>query len=72
MRWLVPDWQQAWRWASVRVHALMVLLAGVYDLMPALNPQIAAMLPAPQQVQAIGAYAIVGILVRLARLKGDG
>jgi hypothetical protein len=70
--WLVDDIRQAWRWSSVRLHAAMVLIAGMYEIMPALNPQIAAMLPAAQQAKAIGAYALIGLALRVTKLKGNG
>jgi hypothetical protein len=69
---LVDDWRQAWRWSTVRFHALMLLLAGVYEIMPALSPQIAAMLPAAHQAKAIGVYALIGLLLRLTKMKSNG
>jgi hypothetical protein len=45
------------------------LLAGVYALMPTLDPTLAAMLPLPLQARAIGAYAVVGLLLRVTQLK---
>jgi hypothetical protein len=66
---LVDDWRHAWRWSSVRLHAAVTLLAGVYALMPTLDPTLAAMLPLPLQARAIGAYAVVGLLLRVTQLK---
>ena len=72
MKWLVADVRNAWRWSSVRLHGMMILIAGVYEIMPVLSPQIAAMLPAEQQAKAIGLYAIVGLALRVTKLKADG
>jgi hypothetical protein len=40
--------------------------------MPALDPNIAAMLPGGLPAKATGAYAIVGLILRLTKLKSDG
>lgn len=66
---LVDDWRQAWRWSSMRVHAAVALLAALYAAMPVLDPSIAAALPMPLQARAIGAYALIGALLRLTQLK---
>ena len=65
---IVPDIRAAWRWSSIRLHALMVMVAAVYEAMPILSPQIAAMLPAQSQAKAIGLYAIFGIVLRVTKL----
>lgn len=66
---LVADWRQALRWSSMRLHAAVVLLAGLYAIMPTLDPAIAAILPMPMQAKAIGAYALIGALLRVTQLK---
>jgi hypothetical protein len=40
--------------------------------MPVLDPSIAAMLPAQHQAKAIGLYALIGLILRLTKLKANG
>jgi hypothetical protein len=70
--WLVDDIRQAWRWSSVRLNAAVVLLCGLFQVMPALDPQIAHMLPEPVRSPAIGIYALLNLGFRLTKLKGNG
>jgi hypothetical protein len=69
MNWLVADWRKLW---SVWLHGAFALLGGIYAIAPTLDPQIAAMLPASQQMKAIGAYALVGLIVRSIKQKPGG
>lgn len=75
MQWLrarlADDWRQLLGFASVRLHLLAVAIAAVYAAMPALDPAIAAILPAPLQAQAIGLYALLGFVVRVIRFKSS-
>lgn len=34
---LIPDWQQAWRYASVQLAALLALLSTAYEYLPAIQ-----------------------------------
>ena len=65
---LISDWNRLW---SVWLHAAFTAVGAVYAVMPVLDPSIAAMLPAPQQAKAIGAYALVGLLVRIVKQKSN-
>jgi hypothetical protein len=69
---LVADWHEALKWSSVRLHLIVLALAALYEVMPALDPNIAAMLPGGLPAKATGAYAIVGLILRLTKLKSDG
>lgn len=69
---LVDDWRDAWRWSSIRLHAAVLLVAALYEIMPVLSPEIATMLPASSQAKAIGAYAIIGVVFRVSKLKPNG
>lgn len=66
---LVADWNQAHKWSSMRLHGAAILIATVYQVMPVLDPQIAAMLPAPMVAKAIGAYAILGAAARVIQVR---
>jgi len=68
MNWLVADWRKLW---SVWLHGAFSIIGAVYAVMPVLDPSIAAMLPAAQQMKAIGAYAMVGLLVRIIKQKSS-
>jgi hypothetical protein len=69
MKWLVDDWKAALQWSSVRLHLIAATIALIYEAMPVLDPQIAAMLPAPLQAKAIGLYAVIGLLCRVTKIK---
>lgn len=62
---LVPEWRKAWRWASVQIGGIVVLLAGLYDYVPALQKW----LPDGKFHTAIVALAVFGILARLYQQK---
>jgi hypothetical protein len=76
MEWLktrlVDDWRNALKWSSVRLHLAMLGVATLYAVMPALDPQIAGILPEHLQGPLIGLYAIAGIALRLTKLKPNG
>jgi hypothetical protein len=63
---LITDWRSRW---SIWLHAVFSTVGLIYDAMPVLSPQIAAILPAAQQMKAIGFYALVGLAVRVVRQK---
>lgn len=65
---IVPDWREAWRWSSVRLHAAVLGLVALYEIMPSLNPQIAALLPTHWRPWGYGIYAIIGLLLRLTKV----
>jgi hypothetical protein len=69
---LVADWREAWRWSSVRLHLIAAAVGLLYEAMPVLDPSIAAMLPAQRQAKAIGLYALIGLILRLTKLKANG
>jgi len=69
---LVADWKLALQWSSVRLNIAASVLALIYAAMPVLDPTIAAMLPARLQTEAIGAYAIIGLVLRVSKLKSNG
>ena len=69
---LADDIRSLARKWSVQLHGLMIVIASLYEIMPALDPAIAKMLPADQQMKAIGIYALVGLLVRIIKQKGNG
>ena len=69
MRFIVEDWRQAWRWSSVRLHTLAAAIGLLNEAMPVLDPSIAGMLPAPLAAKAIGVYALVGLILRVSKLK---
>jgi hypothetical protein len=73
MEWLrarlVDKWRNLVRLASVRLHLAAVAIAALYAAMPVLDPAIAAALPAPLQTKAIGAYAAIGLIVRVLRFR---
>lgn len=66
---LVADWRDFHKWASMRLNGLAVIIATIYQVMPVLDPQIAAMLPAPLVAKAIGAYALFGAMFRVIQFK---
>lgn len=69
---LADDLRSLARKWSVQLHALMIAISAAYQAMPTLDPSIAAMLPAPQQVKAIGLYAFVGLILRILKQKPGG
>ena len=72
MSWLVDDWRQALKWSSVRLHAAVLVLVAIYEIAPTLDPSIAAMFPAHIRPSVIGIYAILGLLLRVTKLKANG
>jgi hypothetical protein len=68
--WLIPDARKCWKLLSVQIHALMGLWLTLFEVMPVLSPQIAAVLPDPLQAKVIAAYAIAGVLSRVIAQRG--
>jgi hypothetical protein len=71
--YLAPEWRWFWRLMSVQIHFAAAGYLAVYEIMPALDPSIAKLLPTPFQAPAIGIYAVLGIVARLiAQKKPNG
>jgi hypothetical protein len=69
---IVDDWHQALKWSSVRINLAVVALSTLAQVMPALDPQIANMLPEALRNPAIGIYAMMVLALRLTKLKANG
>lgn len=69
---LVDDWHEALSWSSTRLHLAMLGMNLLFEAMPALDPQIAAMLPAALRSPAIGVYASIALVLRMTKLKPNG
>lgn len=69
---LVADWREALKWSSVRLHLAVLFLAAVYEAMPVLEPSIANMLPGSLPAKAIGAYALIGLILRVTKIGSNG
>jgi hypothetical protein len=69
---LADDISNAWRWSSIRLNAAVATLCLVFQIMPALDPQIANMLPTALRSPAIGIYALLNLTLRLTKLKSNG
>lgn len=61
---LIPDWRQAWRYASVRLAALLALLSTAYDYLPAIQSYL------PEGW--VKWFALAIILARVLQKAGDG
>jgi hypothetical protein len=69
---LIDDLRCAWRYWSVRLHLAVLAFAGLYELAPALPPEVQAMLPEHLRPGVLGAYALAGLLARLMKQKANG
>lgn len=64
---LVPDWRQAWRWASTRSMAGVMALLGTYAAMP---DDVKAALPPNLVMYVAIIWLVAGIFGRLVKQKG--
>ncbi len=62
---LVPDWRHAWRFLSVRLAAVIALLATAYDYLPAIRDYV------PEGWVKWAALLIIAARVMNQRLPGD-
>lgn len=67
---LVSDWRAAWRWSSVRLHALMLVWVAIYAIAPTLPQEVQDAIPSPFKSYILAAYAILGIAARLTAKPG--
>lgn len=64
---LIDDWNQAWRFWSVRMQALGALLTTLMVMVPAMPPEIQALVPVKYRVIALGLWAAASIASRLIK-----
>lgn len=69
---LVEDWRECWKWATMQLSGLVLLVSLVAQVMPVLDPHIAVLLPEPLRDPATGVYAMLILLVRVMEVKRDG
>jgi hypothetical protein len=63
------SWRDARHWLSIQLHGAMLLYLAVYSIMPALDTNIAHLLPTPFQTPVMGGYALLGILFRMIQQR---
>lgn len=66
---LVDDWRECLKWGTVQINLLLLGVNLVAQVMPALDPQIAAMLPAPLRAPTTGIFAALVVVARVTQLK---
>lgn len=66
----ISEWRRCWRLFSVQIHALFGLWLALFEIMPTLSPQIAAVLPDPLQAKIMAVYAILGVISRVVAQRG--
>lgn len=64
---LIDDLRSCWRLATVRLHLAVLGFAALYELAPALPPEIQAMLPTHLRPGVLGLYALLGLAARLVK-----
>lgn len=68
-RHLIDDWRQAWRLWSVRMNAVGAALGAALAMIPAMPPEVQAMIPLRYRVIAVGLWAVASMAARLLRQK---
>lgn len=66
---LVDDVRSIARWWSVRMTLIGGLLGGVLSAMPAMPPEVQAVVPVKYRVAAIGVWMIAAVVARVVKQK---
>jgi hypothetical protein len=69
---LIDDLSRAWRLASVQLHLIMLAGVALYEMVPAIPNELAALTPDRWRPIALGLYAVLGIAARVFRKKTSG
>lgn len=69
---LIDDCGRWWKFASVQIHLIMLGGVALYELVPAIPNEIAALIPDRWRPLALGFYALLGIAARVFRKKANG